>query len=340
MNGPGELLLATVAWLLTIIVVAVTILPMWGTNHWWVRIWDFPRLQIVIAGGVVLVAALFLPGLSRWIIPLLMIAACGYQMWRIFPYTPFAEIEMRSAAADPLAIKVLSSNVLMKNERHDLLLEVIDSYNPDIILLMETDQTWIDALAPVLDRYPTVVREPKDNRYGMVFATRLPVDGARTVYLTTSNTPSMFAQMTGPGGTTFRFVGLHPRPPVPGQSTEERDAQICYAAKFARRSGIPLIATGDFNDVAWSDTSRSFKHVGQYLDPRIGRGFFVLRKLRCEKVLSALPDRPALRDRGRRLRINRAPGLYRVGSFPDERHAQTRRGPGRATQHLAAAALR
>ena len=40
------------------------------------------------------------------------------------------------------------------------------------------------------------------------------------------------------------------------------------------KSGVPLIATGDFNDVAWSDTSQSFKHVGRYLDPRIGRGFF------------------------------------------------------------------
>ncbi len=37
---------------------------------------------------------------------------------------------------------------------------------------------------------------------------------------------------------------------------------------------MPLIAAGDFNDVAWSDTSRTFKHVGEYLDPRIGRGFY------------------------------------------------------------------
>lgn len=269
-----DLLLAPVVWLMTTFVVVVTLLPMWDTNRWWVRMMDFPRLQIAIIGGVVLVAALFLPGRSRWIIPLLMIAACGYQLWRIFPYTPWAKLEMVAAVDHPRSIKLLSANVLMENDHHDLLIKVINDYDPDILFLMETDQSWLDALAPVLARYATVVREPKDNHYGMVFATRLDVDEARTVYLTDSNTPSLFAQMTGPGGTTFRFVGLHPRPPVPGQSTEDRDAEIYYAARFARKTGMPLIATGDFNDVAWSDTSQLFKHVGGYLDPRIGRGFF------------------------------------------------------------------
>ena len=50
---------------------------------------------------------------------------------------------------------------------------------------------------------------------------------------------------------------------MPGEDTDDRDAQVLYAARFAARSGVPLVAMGDFNDVAWSDTSQRFKHVGQ-----------------------------------------------------------------------------
>ena len=50
----------------------------------------------------------------------------------------------------------------------------------------------------------------------------------------------------------------------------DRD-DVRLAARFAAKSGVPLIAMGDFNDAAWSDTSQRFKHVGGYIDPRIGR---------------------------------------------------------------------
>lgn len=259
---------------LTVVVLVLTFLPLWNTNMWWVRVMAFPRLQIAFASVLVLVGAMFLPGLGRLLIPALMIVACSYQAWRIRPYTPFHAVEMELAEAAPDEIGLLSLNVLMENERHDLVLDLIATFDPDILLLMETDQTWIAAMEPVLARYSTVLREPRSDHYGMLFATRLDVDKARIIRLTTGDTPSVFAQLKGPDGTTFRFVGLHPRPPVPGQSTQERDAQIYYAARFAAKSGVPLIATGDFNDVSWSDTSRSFKHVGRYLDPRIGRGFF------------------------------------------------------------------
>lgn len=270
----AALALATILWGLAIVIFVMTFLPMWNTNIWWIRVLDFPRLQIAVAGISVLFAALFLSGANRTIVTVLMLAACGYQLWRIFPYTSFDAVEMELAASAPDEIKILSSNVLMENTRHDLLLDLIEKFDPDIVLLMETGRTWIDAVEPALARYSTVLREPRDDHYGMVFATRLAVDEARIVRLTPSDTPSVFAQLAGPDGTTFRFVGLHPRPPTPGVSTQQRDAQIYYAAGFAAKSGVPLIATGDFNDVAWSDTSQSFKHVGRYLDPRIGRGFF------------------------------------------------------------------
>ncbi|TPE53687.1 endonuclease/exonuclease/phosphatase family protein [Amaricoccus solimangrovi] len=268
--------LARVAiWIATSAILVATLLPLWDSNRWWVRILDFPRLQIAILGGAMLIAALFLlPGPGRWLVPALMIAACGYQIARIFPYTPLAPTEIGLAPDAPDSVSILSANVLMENRDHDAVARLIGERAPDILLLMETDQRWVDALAPVLETYDTVLREPKDNHYGMVFATRLPVEAARITRLTTDDTPSVFAELTGPGGRTFRFVGLHPRPPMPGQSTRDRDAQIYYAARFAAKSGVPLIVTGDFNDVAWSDTSRLFKHVGQYVDPRIGRGFF------------------------------------------------------------------
>jgi endonuclease/exonuclease/phosphatase (EEP) superfamily protein YafD len=86
------------------------------------------------------------------------------------------------------------------------------------------------------------------------------------------DTPSVTVQLAT--NRPFTLMGLHPRPPHPGQDTEERDAEILIAARRAARLGMPVIAIGDFNDVAWSNTSQTFKRIGGYLDPRIGRGTF------------------------------------------------------------------
>ena len=268
------LIFRVLLWCMAIGLLLVTVIPMVNTNIWWVRMMDFPRLQIAAATMIVFFAGLFISGPDRLFIPLMMIVACSYQFWRIFPYTTLAKPDLELAIEGEDSIRILSSNVLMENNRHGDLARIIADFDPDVLLLMETNQAWLNAIEPVLARYSTVVREPRDDHYGMIFATRLDVDDARIVYLTAEDTPSVFAQMKGPNGAPFRFIGLHPRPPVPGESTEERDAQIYYAARFARKADVPLIATGDFNDVAWSDTSQTFKHVGQYLDPRIGRGFY------------------------------------------------------------------
>lgn len=261
-------------WLLCAAVVTVTLLPLWQTETWWVRMWDFPRVQILISAGVVMVLSAFLLDISTVVIALLMIGVGVYQFARIYPYTPLAPVELTLAPDDDGSVTLLSSNVLMENEQHQRLIDVIDRVDPDVLLLMETDQVWADAMAPVLERYETVLSEPRDDHYGIIFASRLPTGEAEILHLTQDDTPSVFAEMTGPGGVVFRFVGLHPQPPVPGQDTEERDAQIRYAARFAAKSGVPLVTMGDFNDVAWSDTSQKFKHLGGYLDARVGRGLF------------------------------------------------------------------
>jgi hypothetical protein len=77
-----------------------------------------------------------------------------------------------------------------------------------------------------------------------------------------------------PGGHGVRVVALHPEPPLPNRDTLGRDAEILVAAKIARDESLPVIVTGDLNDVAWSRTTRRFLRISGLLDPRQGRGMF------------------------------------------------------------------
>lgn len=259
-----------------IIVVAATFLPLIPTNAWWVRALDIPRAQIAVLVVLVMMSALLLPDAIRTPALVALAIALVYQAWKIYPYTPISskEVEMADTPDPTRDVSFLAANVLMENSDHARLRGLIEETSPDVLLLMETDQTWIDAMEPVLAGYSTVVRVPLDNHYGMLFATRLEAVKAKSVRLTPERTPTLFAELKDHDGGMFRFVGLHPRPPVPGQDTETRDAQILYAARFARKTDMPLVAMGDFNVAAWSQTAQLFKRAGGYLDPRIGRGLY------------------------------------------------------------------
>jgi endonuclease/exonuclease/phosphatase (EEP) superfamily protein YafD len=80
------------------------------------------------------------------------------------------------------------------------------------------------------------------------------------------------------------LYGVHPRPPGlkrrDGEESERedsdmRDAELLLVAKEVKKLGdVPVIVAGDFNDVAWSHTTRLFQRIGGLLDPRVGRGLF------------------------------------------------------------------
>lgn len=250
------------------------------SSYWWVRIWDFPRLLItfvslVAFAGTVLLAS----GSLRWMCTAALLGVIGWQCYRIYPYTPLGahEVEFAKAGAagdENQCFKALSFNVLQDNRNFQPTIDMIAREDPDLLLLLETDRQWIDAVAPVTQKYPHKFEVPLDNLYGLAFYSRLPVRRHEVRYIAEKGTPSIFVWLETPAGETFHFIGLHPRPPQPGHNTQNRDGEIAVAAHMASEENVPVLAMGDFNDVAWSKTSQTFKRIGGYVDPRVGRGFY------------------------------------------------------------------
>lgn len=268
-----------------VVLLAVTLLPFLRTGEWWVRVWDFPRLQI----GVGLVAVL---GLSLWALrhpgegwwgygtgTLAFLAAlglaAGYQGARMLPYTPLWPVEVRRTACAPGdRLRVMVANVLMTNREAPALLALVRERQPDVLVLLETDAWW-DARLAVLDAdFPHALKRPLENTYGLHVFSRLEMRGAELRRLVEEDVPSARMQLRLPGGRWIDFHALHPRPPVPGQDSEPRDAELLLVGQEMRAAPRPAVVAGDMNDVAWSSTTRLFQRISGTLDPRVGRGTF------------------------------------------------------------------
>ena len=262
---------------LALVACLITAISAIHSNLWWIRILDFPRTAMLVTAIVLAVCCAAFARRGRWLAVSALLVAAGWHAWRIRTYTPLVgtELALDTAKNDDVAcFTAIGLNVFQHNRDYSRTIAMLQRERPGVVLLMETDSLWLAALAPVLATYPHVMTEPLDNTYGMIFASQLTVREAHFERPTTANTPTLYATLVLRSGKSVAYVGLHPRPPLPGQDTEKRDANIARAAHRQANDPMPALAMGDFNDVAWSRTTQRFKAAGGYLDPRVGRGLY------------------------------------------------------------------
>ena len=261
--------------LLALLVLAA-LLSLIETNRGSVRMLDMLREPSIYLAVILAVLGVFLAEKRKALVLGLAALTIGINLWRIWPYTVLAatQVPLPDEVDGMSCARVLSFNVLQPNERYRDTAQLIDDVDPDILLLMETNAAWLDQLEPQLARYPYVLRRPLENKYGMVFATRLQVDRGQMIANTSSNTPTLYATLRMDDGARFEVIGLHPRPPLLGETTDSRDANIARAGARTPDRLANVLAIGDFNDVPWSRTTGRFAREGEFLDPRAGRGSF------------------------------------------------------------------
>jgi endonuclease/exonuclease/phosphatase (EEP) superfamily protein YafD len=271
---------------LGIITVTGTLLSLSRSAHWSVRMWDFPRLQIAVVAvvaGAVYTRLTFRGRAVDWLFLAALLLCALWQGWKVYPYTPLARVQVRrsdhagAAGAERACLRLLISNVRMENRQFGRLLDVVRAADPDVVLAVETDAAWADALEPLARSHPFVVRRPQENYYGLMLFSRLPLVAPRVECLVQDDIPSVHTGIELPNGVRVFLHGLHPRPPEPirGQSSTPRDAELVAVGMAIGDAGDrPTIVAGDLNDVAWSPTSELFLRLSGLLDPRVGRGLY------------------------------------------------------------------
>ena len=250
-------------------------------SHWSVRMFDFPVKQMVLLQLITtvlfaLTAAELYENLHSIFIGLSAFSLI-ILIKTIYPYTPFHQKDLKSSKNDVgINISCMSANVYQYNDDYELLLRSIEKEDPDSLLLLETDSKWAKAMSPLDDIYPHQLKHPLDNTYGLLFFSKYEMEEPEIRFLLKSEVPSIKTKLKLSDKLWVRFYGVHPEPPSPTESdtSEPRDIELLKLAKEVRKIDEPIILSGDFNDVAWSHTTRLFRRFSGLLDPRIGRGSF------------------------------------------------------------------
>jgi endonuclease/exonuclease/phosphatase (EEP) superfamily protein YafD len=276
-------------WLLAVAVlvgasmIVATALPLVRKGAWWIRIFDFPRLQITIISAVTLAVLLAVADRSSaWqnIVAALLALALAYQAYMMFPYTVLArrQVEDARSASDDNTIALLFANVLMTNRSSRELLAIIREEEPDIVLAVEADAWWQRELDVLAQTHRYAVRKPQDNTYGMLVYSRLELMEPQIKFLVQADVPSIHARVKLRSGALIELRCVHPRPPAPQEAKDAapRDAELIVVGRELKqqKKRVPAIVLGDLNDVAWSRTNYQFQELSGLLDPRIGRGFY------------------------------------------------------------------
>ncbi|MEZ4883571.1 MAG: endonuclease/exonuclease/phosphatase family protein [Chitinophagales bacterium] len=271
----------TIIIILSWLSVLFTLIPFVKRDAWWIRVFDYPKIQFTVFSIVCLFLCFLFIGFNtphEWFLLLSMLTCILYHGYIIVPYTYFFPKQSLNCDSreEHNSISLLIFNVYMYNKKSDEFLQLVKENQPDLILLVETDNWWKQQVEVLDQNYPFKMEYPVDNTYGMLLFSKYVLTDSHINFLVEENIPSFHTKIELPSKQMVQFYGLHPKPPVPGESLQstERDAELLLIGKKVRHQEMPVIVAGDLNDVAWSYTSKLFLRISELLDPRIGRGFY------------------------------------------------------------------
>ena len=168
-------------------------------------------------------------------------------------------------------IKLFLSNVLSSNSDHGSLVSLIQNESPDIIVVMEINKSWVDALNILTNEYTYSKLAPREDNFGIGVYSKLPIIMGSVKYFGSSGVPSIVLSLEAAKG-TLTLVAAHPVPPIGDDYFMSRNKQLSLIAQEAEKISGPFILAGDLNTTMWSSHYSQLEKNGKLRNVRRGFG--------------------------------------------------------------------
>lgn len=219
---------------------------MLGRWHYVLDLASHFRMQVTIA--MLVVGAVFWPlQHSRWSIVCLLLG--GSLAATLVPFIGNGGLPSKDA------YRLLSMNVLRRNQQKDKVVDYILRQDPDFVVLQETDATWIHSISKGLgDKWPYRESVPQDDNFGIAIYSKIPWSSCETLTFSEQiPNPSISVHFELDDGKRLRVIGTHPVPPMKDRYWRARNESLQNLANdVASGQAERTIVAGDLNCSPWS----------------------------------------------------------------------------------------
>lgn len=224
---------------------AGTVAGFLGPLAWWLDLFSHFRVQYALFFAFL---ALCCVVARRWKAALAALVVCLINVVVFAPlFIPYRDNPPPSGPA----YRAMMMNVNVSAGNPEWVVKRIEEESPDILLLEEISDRWIEELDAVTAKYPYQTVHTRGDAFGIALYSRYPWKKSKIVYIGEARLPSVYAEIEL-GGTTATILGTHPMCPVSGKASALRNDQLAKIPRFLDQFDGPVVLLGDLNTTPWS----------------------------------------------------------------------------------------
>lgn len=194
-----------------------------------------------------------------------------------------------SSSTAETQLRVLNFNTeFQHNDNYKSFDEIVSANKPDVIAIVEINQTWMDAISPTLKPYP--FRKFVNKGAGIALFSKYPIVMTRIEPFGKSHHPRMVAELKVKNR-SVNVIVAHPTTPKSSSGFEERNSEIKLLADEISVLNGPKILIADLNCGPWSSEFHKLLKIG-LIDSEQGFGPQPSWPARHGRVAKHLPIPP------------------------------------------------